>query len=443
MAFAHFGSLGMSIFKKVVRKVAMVLALFYVSSSPSYAERTVKEFRIPSSDGIATISGQVDSPELGCKDPCISLIISGGVFFDRDGYMGSLVRMPEGTSFDSLSIYRALSNELTKRGIRVVRYDQRGVVGNPRTCIRGQIVSGDKYSAKCLLPNVRRTIHQESMIDDLQAVLNYVKAHILKPNEKIGIIGFSEGARVAIPIVLSPKENISLFVLVGAVLTSQLENTKWQRIDRVFGWLERADENNDRLTTNDEIISAHRSWLGEYIATPEPFFSPKGAWDLTAGGDAEKWLKQLFLDFKKMADEAPDGEHISGSIGDLPNITIASAKWLKENFTDASRVAELKSANLSMLFAYGEKDNLVSVPKSVALYNSLFSNLKDSKLLIVPNAGHSLEIKSSDPAIQVGAGIKQLAVNISELSKRSSESRKSKRAATSFAESGPRKEGHR
>jgi len=115
-------------------------------------------FRIQTRDGRAQLTGQVDLPSPGrgpARYPFV-LMVPGGWFMDRDGFMGGL-----GTERDL--IYRDLGKDLLSAGFAVVRYDNRGVRCNEMTmppCPKG---SGEPefsrhYLSACVDPDVRQTV---------------------------------------------------------------------------------------------------------------------------------------------------------------------------------------------------------------------------------------------------------------------------------------------
>jgi hypothetical protein len=86
-----------------------------------------QHFEIPTRDGRTRLTGQVDLPsgDGAARHPAV-LIVPGGWFMDRDGYMGG-----SGTERDL--IYRDLAKDIVAAGIAVVRYDNRGVRCNEMT----------------------------------------------------------------------------------------------------------------------------------------------------------------------------------------------------------------------------------------------------------------------------------------------------------------------
>src|SRR5689334_19320413 len=86
-----------------------------------------QHFEIPTRDGLTRLTGRIDLPAGGGDARCSAvLMVPGGWFMDRDGYMGG-----SGTERDLL--YRELAKDLVAAGIAVVRYDNRGVRCNEMT----------------------------------------------------------------------------------------------------------------------------------------------------------------------------------------------------------------------------------------------------------------------------------------------------------------------
>lgn len=87
----------------------------------------VLQFGIPTHDGRTRLRGQIDFPSGDeASRYAVVLIVNGGWFMDRDGFMGN-----SGTERDL--IYRDLAKDIVAAGIAVVRYDNRGVRCNEMT----------------------------------------------------------------------------------------------------------------------------------------------------------------------------------------------------------------------------------------------------------------------------------------------------------------------
>jgi hypothetical protein len=125
-----------------------------------------QQFRIQARDGRAQLAGQVDlSPRGGTDRYPVVLMVPGGWFMDRDGYMGG-----SGTEHDL--IYRDLANDLLAAGIAVVRYDNRGVRCNEMTMPRCPEGSSEldvtrHYLNACVDADVRQTVTVQTQMDDV------------------------------------------------------------------------------------------------------------------------------------------------------------------------------------------------------------------------------------------------------------------------------------
>jgi hypothetical protein len=137
---------------------------------------TKQPFEIPTRDGRTTLTGQVDLPAVGgaARYPVV-LMVPGGWFMDRDGYMGG-----SGTERDL--IYRDLAKDIVAAGIAVVRYDNRGVRCNEMTmppCPAGssELEVTKHYLNACVDPDVRQTVTVQTQMDDVEDVWTFSINH--------------------------------------------------------------------------------------------------------------------------------------------------------------------------------------------------------------------------------------------------------------------------
>lgn len=125
-----------------------------------------------------TLSGTLTLPSKSGKYPVV-LLISGSGPQDRD------------ETFYEHKPFLVLSDYLTRQGIGVFRYDDRGIGKS----------TGDHSAAT-----------SKDLASDVVSAIEYLKSR--KDIDKIGLIGHSEGAIIA-PMVANISKNVSFIVMLG------------------------------------------------------------------------------------------------------------------------------------------------------------------------------------------------------------------------------------
>jgi len=137
-------------------------------------------FKNPKANNIK-LAGTLTIPR-GVNNPPVVILISGSGAQNRDEEI--LGHKP----------FLVLSDHLTKNGVAVLRYDDRGVENS-----EGDFSTATSYD----------------FADDVEAAISYLKTRndVVDIN-KIGLIGHSEGGMIA-PIVASKNKNVSFIVLLA------------------------------------------------------------------------------------------------------------------------------------------------------------------------------------------------------------------------------------
>ena len=147
---------------------------------PYYAE----EVLIPNYKDSVAIAGTLTTPYSAEVDYTVILITGSGPQ-DRNEEIVAINHRP----------FLVLSDYLTRNGIAVLRYDDRGIGG-----------SSGNYGAATI----------DDFARDTEAVIDFIKARADVGNSKIGLIGHSEGGMVA-PML---ADQVDFIVLLGAPGTS-------------------------------------------------------------------------------------------------------------------------------------------------------------------------------------------------------------------------------
>lgn len=165
---------------------------------PYRAEEVVFENR---ADGVR-LAGTLTLPAGNGPHPAV-VLVSGSGPQDRDETL--MEHKP----------FLVLADHLSRRGIAVLRYDDRGTAGS----------SGDFAAALT-----------EDFARDAEAGLDFLRAHAAIDPARIGIVGHSEGGLVA-PLVAAAREEVALIALLAApgVLGRELAVAQSESIARAEG----------------------------------------------------------------------------------------------------------------------------------------------------------------------------------------------------------------
>jgi alpha-beta hydrolase superfamily lysophospholipase len=140
------------------------------------------------SDSI-TLAGTVTVPAGRGPWPAAVLITGSGPQ-DRD-------ENTPGPGGLKLGIFRTLADTLTRRGLAVLRYDDRGVGG-----------SGGSLSTAGL----------SDLVSDVEAAVRYLRSRVDVDDDRVALVGHSEGGIIA-PIVAAADSSIAAIVLMAGTST--------------------------------------------------------------------------------------------------------------------------------------------------------------------------------------------------------------------------------
>lgn len=167
-----------------------LLPLNYISKNVTFIN--------PKADSIV-LAGTLTLPK-NIKTPPVAILISGSGPQNRDAFLKPFNHKP----------FLVLSNYLTKNGIAVLRYDDRGTAAS-----EGNFKSATSFDFAL----------------DVEAAISFLKKRNDIDTSKIGLIGHSEGGLIA-PIVASKNKTIAFAVLLagtgvdgGKILQTQSRKT--------------------------------------------------------------------------------------------------------------------------------------------------------------------------------------------------------------------------
>lgn len=139
-----------------------------------------EEVTFASTDGSATLSGTLSLPKTGGKFPAV-VLVSGSGQQNRDEEI--FLHKP----------FLVVAEYFARRGIAVLRYDDRGVGGS----------TGDATKATTL-----------DFADDAEAAFTFLRKHKRIDSKRVGIVGHSEGALIA-QIVAARCRKVSFVAFLG------------------------------------------------------------------------------------------------------------------------------------------------------------------------------------------------------------------------------------
>jgi pimeloyl-ACP methyl ester carboxylesterase len=166
------------------------------------------------------LAGTLTLPREGCPCPAV-LLISGGGAQNRDGLI--LEHRP----------FLVLADYLTRRGIAVLRVDDRGIGAS----------TGDRSQAT-----------SEDYAQDALAGIEFLKKHPEIDPKRIGLIGHSEGSIIASLVSAQSQDIAFIVMLAGPGLPGEEYNYQFEKsINRVLG---RSEETIDSIIALQKRIFA-------------------------------------------------------------------------------------------------------------------------------------------------------------------------------------------
>jgi pimeloyl-ACP methyl ester carboxylesterase len=338
-------------------------------------------FSIPTSDGLSQLRGVIEKPGESASDQPILLIVPGGWFMERDGYMGD-----SGTEADLM--YRRLAHRVVRSGYPVARYDNRGVYGNELSAgfvgEEDSLESTAAYLKACVNDKERLLVTADSGMHDLVSVYR----HIGQRHKKVAVFAHSEGGLHVAKAISRRLVNPAGLVLVGAIADSPAGILRWQTVQRYVEELFRWDDDGDGILDEKDILKAYGDGciLAETEITKEVLGVPESGWD-------RENLTDFFLrKYEEMKADAlatdPD-EAYPRSDGAL-DFVAASYSWWQQWFTDEETlVSRLCDYRGRVHFHLGGLDSQASGARELSIIDR--SGLSNSwHLVLHESRGHAL-----------------------------------------------------
>lgn len=282
--------------------------------------------------GNIKLAGTLTIPK-GIKNPPVAILITGSGAQNRDEEI--LGHKP----------FLVLSDHLTRKGIAVLRYDDRGVAKS-----EGEFSIATSYD----------------FADDVEAAITYLKTRndVVDIN-KIGLIGHSEGGMIA-PIVASKNKDVSFIVLLAGpgITGKEILLTQSRKALELSG-----------LTSEDIDINEKYS---------------KKIYDACLDYKGENSKQEILNIFNEMKDNSSD--RLKTQLTDeaiQQQIKTITSPWML-TFIKFDPIEYLSKVNCPVLAINGEKDSQV-LPKINlnGIENGLkMANNKDVTILEIKELNH-------------------------------------------------------
>ncbi len=356
-----------------------------------------QQFQIPTRDGRARLTGQVDLPDGGAaaRHPAV-LMVPGGWFMDRDGYMGE-----SGTERDL--IYRDLAKDIVAAGIVVVRYDNRGVRCNEMTmppCPEGsdEHELTKHYLNSCVDADVRQTVTVQTQMDDVEDVWTFTGNHHGIDPRRALIWAHSEGCGNTARLIGARRICPRGAIFVGTATESPAALVCWQTVDRyaehVMGW----DADGDgRVTEADVQRQFPKDPLFATVGMRREVLTPPAE-----GWDLETIRPRFATEYEAMKAAAlakPDDAPYPDPSPEF-RMVAASNNWWKQWFEDATPMIDHLAGYLGRAsFHIGGIDSQNSGERQLAFAESRIKAgifARAPRLVFHKGRGHSL--RTGEPA---------------------------------------------
>lgn len=168
-------------------------------SAPAGAPYTAEEVRITTPAGIR-LSGTLTLPRLAARERAPAIVtITGSGGQSRDGVSAGL---------SAYRPFRELADTLSRRGIAVLRLDDRGVGGSDMGPL---------------------TVTSADFADDVRAALAYLRAHSRVDGARLGLVGHSEGGIIAPMVAATDSALRAVVVMAGTARPGRLVLPHQQR----------------------------------------------------------------------------------------------------------------------------------------------------------------------------------------------------------------------
>ena len=349
-------------------------------------ETKVEEFSILTADGLSEIHGELMFPGNEAEKLGAVLIVPGGWFMERDGFMGDSY-----TEADLM--YRRIALRLLAEGFVVARYDNRGVSGNEFTIgltknSSDPIEDSRRYLESCVDFDIRRSVTPETLASDAEVVFQYLCRNSGIVPSDIAVFAHSEGARHVARLIESGVVNPKGVIFAGSISWSPKAICRWQMIDRyvetVMGW---DLDGNGRVSSSDVARAYEGSFFGEVGVSEDQLLPENEYWERS---DLEVFFTSRYEQEKRATQEVPDGAAYPHLEKGDSGFVAASNRWWKQWFDDDRSTMELLVHYQGhVTFHFCGLDSQLPLEASVEAVNTGGENMANRpKVIVHPKRGH-------------------------------------------------------
>lgn len=364
---------------------------------PAPGNVATQHFEIPTRDGRTRIKGQIDLPggDGASRYPAV-LIVNGGWFMERDGFMGN-----SGTERDL--VYRDLARDIVAAGIAVVRYDNRGVRCNEMTmppCPHGsaELEISRHYLDACVDADVRQTVSVQTQLDDVEVVWGFAVNHPRVESKRVIVWAHSEGGLNVARLIGARRCCPMGVILVGTGAESPADGVHRQMVDRYVEHLMGWDADGDgRVTQADVDRQYPADALFPAVAISPAMLAPPGeGWTMEAARDH---FSKIYDETKAAALARPDDAPYPEQGGEF-RMVAASNNWWKQWFEDTKPMIDhFAEYRGHASFHFGEIDSQCPGARQLAFAERRIRSgafARAPRLVLHEGRGHSL--RRSEPA---------------------------------------------
>jgi dienelactone hydrolase len=348
---------------------------------------SVEEFSVPTLDHVTSLRGELAYPDDAQGPLGTLLIVPGGWFMERDGFMGD-------TYTEADLMYRRIGQRVLRQGFVVARYDNRGVTGNEFTIgltREGQNSQAETehYLRRCIESHVRRTVTPESWREDVRLIYDFVVQHPRVAAEQVVVFAHSEGG-IHVARLIGRKQINPKGALFAAVITeSPVGILQWQEIDKYVDEVLRWDRDGDGLVSRDDVLWGYEngSIFPDVGITANELIPPATHWSRST---LATLFRRRYEARRAEALAADDASPYPAPAGPL-EIVAASCRWWKQWFTDETPTIDLLCDYAGVVsFHFGEIDSQTPAEREIAFAKSCRHMLRREPTIVLhPARGHA------------------------------------------------------
>ncbi len=321
-----------------------------------------QELELSSNDGVTQLRGVLELPDGAGANLGAMLMVPGGWFAERDGFMGDSY-----TEADLM--FRRIAHRVVNKGFAVVRYDNRGVLGNELTAgitkdSTDPVGDTEHYLSACIDQHVRGTVTPESLVEDVATFYDFMTQHQSIDSAKTIVFAHSEGGLHVARLIDDRHFAAKGIVLANTITTSPLEAMKWQLVDRYVAEVLSWDRNGDGCVDAEDVALGYSTSYFPDVGLSEADLKPEGcSWTYSQlhahfTSKYEKGRDETLA----IEDSVPFPLDGGGGLG----FVAASHRWMKQWYLDDRSVLSLLSKYTGEIaFHFGGSDRQMSTQNEI------------------------------------------------------------------------------